>query len=152
VSARKGGDDLGGGGVLRAWIECYGAPRALYTDWKNVYVREPNAGRAQAGRGAGDAVWADVPDAGDRDLGGEFTAGEGAGGEESRDASGPFSEEVARKEIRTHADANRYLAEEYCPQHNARYAQPAAAPEDDHLPSPGARKLEKIFRLERRGC
>ena len=26
-------------GVLRGWIERYGVPRALYTDWKNVYVR-----------------------------------------------------------------------------------------------------------------
>jgi transposase len=25
--------------VLRRWIEQYGMPRALYTDWKNVYVR-----------------------------------------------------------------------------------------------------------------
>src|SRR5208283_2555902 len=30
-------------GVLRAWIEHYGVPQALYTDWKNVYVREPSA-------------------------------------------------------------------------------------------------------------
>src|SRR4051812_4331245 len=29
--------------VLRAWIDRYGIPRALYTDWKNVYVRVPNA-------------------------------------------------------------------------------------------------------------
>src|SRR5712692_7481053 len=28
--------------VLRAWIVRYGLPRALYTDWKNVYVRPPN--------------------------------------------------------------------------------------------------------------
>jgi len=28
-------------GVLRQWIEKYGVPLALYTDWKNVYVREP---------------------------------------------------------------------------------------------------------------
>jgi len=27
-------------GVLRGWIEKYGVPVALYTDWKNVYVRE----------------------------------------------------------------------------------------------------------------
>src|SRR5688572_24736269 len=27
--------------VLRGWIERYGIPRALYTDWKNVYVRLP---------------------------------------------------------------------------------------------------------------
>ena len=31
------------GGGLTAWIEKYGVPRALYTDWKNVYVREPTA-------------------------------------------------------------------------------------------------------------
>jgi transposase len=28
--------------VLRAWIDRYGIPRALYTGWKNVYVRVPN--------------------------------------------------------------------------------------------------------------
>src|SRR5256885_5997583 len=28
--------------VLRRWIEAYGIPRALYTDWKNVYVRGPS--------------------------------------------------------------------------------------------------------------
>ena len=35
-------------GVLRAWIERYGIPQALYTDWKNVYVRVAEC------RGAGD--------------------------------------------------------------------------------------------------
>jgi transposase len=29
--------------VVRRWIEAHGVPLALYTDWKNVYVREPNA-------------------------------------------------------------------------------------------------------------
>src|SRR5437879_743736 len=27
-------------GVLRIWIGKYGVPRALYTDWKNVYKRK----------------------------------------------------------------------------------------------------------------
>ena len=36
-------------GVLKAWIERYGVPQALYTDWKNVYVREPNAGERRRG-------------------------------------------------------------------------------------------------------
>src|SRR6201982_1009770 len=27
-------------GVLRSWIQKYGMPRALYTDWKNVYKRK----------------------------------------------------------------------------------------------------------------
>ena len=36
-------------GVLRRWIERYGVPLALYTDWKNVYVRPPNAEERERG-------------------------------------------------------------------------------------------------------
>jgi hypothetical protein len=38
--------------LLRAWIERYGVPRALYTDWKNVYVRVPNAEERRCGQPA----------------------------------------------------------------------------------------------------
>ena len=36
-------------GVLRAWLVADGVPRALYTDWKNVYVRVPNAKERETG-------------------------------------------------------------------------------------------------------
>ena len=135
-------------GVLRAWMERYGVPRALYTDWKNVYIREPNAGERMRGevpvtqfgrmcQALGIEIWA----ASSPQAKGRVERNHGT--HQDR-----LVKKLRRKKIRTHADANRYLAEEYCPQHNARYAQPAAAPEDDHLPSPGARKLAKIFRLE----
>jgi len=39
-------------GVLRRWIERYGVPQALYTDWKNVYVRPPNAAERMRGEPA----------------------------------------------------------------------------------------------------
>jgi len=35
--------------VLRAWIEQHGVPHALYTDWKNVYVRTGTAEELAAG-------------------------------------------------------------------------------------------------------
>ena len=35
--------------ILRAWIARYGIPRALYTDWKNVYVRRPNQEERETG-------------------------------------------------------------------------------------------------------
>jgi hypothetical protein len=38
--------------VLRRWIERYGVPQALYTDWKNVYVRPPNAQERMRGEPA----------------------------------------------------------------------------------------------------
>jgi len=50
-------------GVLRKWIERHGAPAALYTDRKNIYVtdREPTAQEKRAGTGAltdfGRACW-----------------------------------------------------------------------------------------------
>jgi len=135
-------------GVLKAWIERYGVPQALYTDWKNVYVREPNAGERLRGevpvtqfgrmcRALGIEIWA----ASSPQAKGRVERNHGT--HQDR-----LVKKLRRKKIRTHVDANGFLAEEYCPQHNARYAQPAAAPEDVHLPSPGARKLAKIFRLE----
>jgi len=135
-------------GVLRAWIERYGVPQALYTDWKNVYVREPNAGERMRGevpvtqfermcQALGIEIWA----ASSPQAKGRVERNHGT--HQDR-----LVKKLRRKKMRTHADANRYLAEAYCPQHNARYAQPAAAPEDSHLPSPGARKLAKIFHLE----
>jgi hypothetical protein len=39
-------------GVLRRWIERHGVPQALYTDWKNVYVRPPNAEERASGEAA----------------------------------------------------------------------------------------------------
>ena len=30
-------------GLLQSWIEKHGVPRALYTDWKNVYIRQATA-------------------------------------------------------------------------------------------------------------
>jgi hypothetical protein len=43
VEARMGDEETiwAAARVLRHWIEKYGVPLALYTDWKNVYVREP---------------------------------------------------------------------------------------------------------------
>jgi hypothetical protein len=37
-------------GVLRSWIEKHGVPRALYTDWRNVYKREPTERERQQGK------------------------------------------------------------------------------------------------------
>lgn len=34
--------------TLRAWVERYGIPRAIYADWKNVYQHEPSERQKQA--------------------------------------------------------------------------------------------------------
>ena len=40
VLVLEGRDEVAAANLLRAWIERHGVPKALYTDWKNVYVRE----------------------------------------------------------------------------------------------------------------
>jgi transposase len=136
-------------GVLRAWIERYGVPQALYTDWKNVYVREPSAPErlrgeeplTQFGRMCGE-------------LGVEIIAASSpqAKGRVERN-HGTHQDRLVKKlrlkNIHRLEDANRHLKEKYCEEHNVRFAVRAAAPQDFHLPTPGVRKLEKVFRLER---
>ena len=43
---------------------------------------------------------------------------------------------------------NRYLEEEYCDEHNRRFAIEPKSEVDYHLPAPGVRKRREILRLE----
>src|SRR5271157_171133 len=95
LSAREGGDDLGGGGGAEGLDRVLRGAQGVVHGLEECVCAGAERRGTDAGRGAGDAVWAHVPGAGDRDLGGEFTPGERAGGEKSRDASGPFGEEAA---------------------------------------------------------
>ena len=136
-------------GVLRAWVECYGVPQALYTDWKNVYVREPSAQerlrgeepRTQFGRMCSELGIAIIA-----------ASSPQAKGRVERN-HGTHQDRLVKKlrldKINSLGGANRYLEEKYCEEHNGHFAVRPAAPQDFHLPSPGRRKLEKIFRLER---
>jgi hypothetical protein len=135
-------------GVLRAWMEKYGVPRALYTDWKNVYVREPTAkeyleGTApttQFGRMC-ERLGIKIIAAGSPEAKGRVERNHGT--HQDR-----LIKKMRRKKIATHAAANQYLEQEYCDDHNRRYAVDAASETDYHLPAPSAKELREIFRLE----
>jgi hypothetical protein len=87
-------------GVLRAWMEKYGVPRALYTDWKNVYVREPTVEGVFARNACYDAVWTHVRAAGYQDHRGGIAGGQGQSRAQSWHASGSAGEEDAAQEDR----------------------------------------------------
>ncbi len=55
---------------------------------------------------------------------------------------------LRRRQIRSLEEVNGYLEEEYCADHNRRFAVAAASKEDYHLPGPGARALRAMLRLE----
>jgi len=135
-------------GALRAWVERYGVPQALYVDWKNLYKRaatgqerlrgeEPvtQFGRMCAKLGI-ELIAASSPQAKGR-------VERVHGTHQDR-----LVKKLRRKGITSHAEANRYLEAEYLVEHNRRFARWAARPEDYHRRAPCPAKLDRIFRLE----
>jgi transposase len=134
--------------VLRRWIERYGVPQALYTDWKNVYVRPPNAQERMRGEAA-------VTQFGRMcaKLGIEIIAASSpqAKGRVER-AHGTHQDRLVKKlrlaGIANYEQANAYLDNQYLAEHNRRYAHAAVARADYHRRRPTARQLDEIFWLE----
>jgi len=134
--------------VVRRWIERYGVPHALYTDWKNVYVRAPTAEEAAAGT---------APQT-------QFGRMCAALGIQIIPANSPQAKGRVERNHGTHQDrlvkklrrlgiaeadaANTFLETVYLPEHNARFAQPAASTDDFHRRIPSARTLDAVFQLE----
>ena len=124
--------------VLRRWIEAYGVPLALYTDWKNVYVRAPNAeeqatgavpltqfGRMCAALGI-QIIAASSPQAKGR-------VERNHGTHQDR-----LVKKLRRLEIADATAANTFLEQTYLPEHNRRFAVAPASAEDFHRRVPVA--------------
>jgi transposase len=135
-------------GVLQAWIEQHGVPRALYTDWKNVYIRPATPAEqlrgevpvTQFGRMC-QKLGIDIIAASSPQAKGRVERNHGT--HQDR-----LIKKMRRKGVASHAGANEYLKNEYLPAHNRRFVRPAAKPEDYHRRRPTTRELRAIFRLE----
>ena len=134
--------------VLRRWIEAYGVPLALYTDWKNVYVREPTAEEQVTGA---------VPLT-------QFGRMCAALGIQIIAASSPQAKGRVERNHGTHQDrlvkklrrlgiadataANAFLETSYLPEHNRRFAVAPTSAEDFHRRAPSRTTLGRVFQLE----
>ena len=134
--------------VLRRWIERYGVPLALYTDWKNVYMRAPTAEEQATGA---------VP----RTQFGRMCASLGI---QIIAASSPQAKGRVERNHGTHQDrlvkklrrlgiadaaaANAFLETTYLPEHNARFAQAPASADDFHRRTPSRVTLDRVLQLE----
>jgi len=135
-------------GALRAWIERYGVPLALYVDGKNLYKRSANAQErlrgeepiTQFGRMCA-KLGIELIAAGSPQAKGRVERVHGT--HQDR-----LVKKLRRRRIASPAEANAYLEAEYLPEHNRRFARSAARPEDYHRRAPCAAKLDRIFRLE----
>jgi transposase len=134
--------------ILRLWIETHGIPQALYTDWKNVYVRVANEleraeGRVpltQFGRMC-DVLGIEIIAANSPQAKGRIERNHGT--HQDR-----LVKKLRRVGICDIEAANAFLTHTYWPEHNRRFTRTAAAPEDVHRRCPTARQLDAIFHLE----
>ena len=135
-------------GVLRMWIEQYGVPLALYTDWKNVYVREPTSKEVLRGEMAVTQFGAMCGRLGIRIIAAGSAQAKGRVERNHGTHQDRLIKKMRRKRIATHAVANEFLQTEYLAEHNGRFAVAAVEPEDYHRAAPRKAKLDEAFRME----
>jgi transposase len=135
-------------GILRSWIEQHGIPRALYTDWKNVYVRRPNQDEratgaeplTQFGRMCA-ALGIKIIPASSPQAKGRIERNHGT--HQDR-----LVKKLRRQGIRDLDAANAFLDAAYWDDHNRRFTQAAASDEDFHVAVPRGQQLDKVFRRQ----
>jgi transposase len=135
-------------GVLRAWIERYGIPQALYTDWKNVYVRVANAEERDTGVEPLTQFGRMCATLGIRIIPASSPQAKGRIERNHGTQQDRLVKKLRRKGIAAIETANAFLETEYWADHNARFAQAPASSDDFHVARPRGLRLDTVFRLE----
>jgi hypothetical protein len=134
--------------VLRRWITQYGVPLALYTDWKNVYVRAPTprelatgvVPRTQFGRMCA-ALDIQIIAASSPQAKGRVERNHGT--QQDR-----LVKKLRRLAISEASAANVFLETTHWADHNARFAQAPGSSEDFHRRAPSRTALDAVFQIE----
>lgn len=132
--------------VLRAWVERYGVPRALYVDWKNVYQRVPSRGERERGEQPVSQFGRTCARLGIELIGASSPQAKGRVERNHGVHQDRLVKKLRRRKIETLEEANRYLEQEYLPEHNRRFARAPAAGVDFHWEAP--EDLDGVFCLE----
>jgi transposase len=135
-------------GVLRRWIEQYGVPVALYTDWKTVYVKEATEQQLLRGEAAETQFGQMCKRLGIRIIAANSPQAKGRVERNHGTHQDRLVKKLRRKKIASYETANEFLRSEYLPDHNRRFAYAAASPEDYHHMTPSKAVLDEVFRLE----
>jgi hypothetical protein len=134
--------------LVRGWIERHGIPRALYTDWKNVYVRVATTREQRVGTVPLTQFGRMCQKLGIRIIAASSPQAKGR----VERMHGTHQDRLIKKlrlgGIASYEEANRFLKEHYLAEHNRRFRRPAAEPADYHRRRPTARQLDEVFWLE----
>src|SRR3972149_6804600 len=131
--------------VLRAWIEKYGVPHCLYTDWKNVYLREPTAEERRTGQAPLTQFGRMCGKLGVRIVGASSPQAKGRVERSHGTQQDRLIKKLRLYRIRTMHEANRYLRQRYLPDHNRRFRREPRSAADYHRARPSRAELDAIF-------
>ncbi len=134
--------------VLRRWIEASGVPLALYTDWKNVYVRVPNAEEQVTGAAPLTQFGRMCASLGMQIIAASSPQAKGRVERNHGTHQDRLVKKLRRLGIADAAAANTFLEQTYLPEHNRRFAVAPASAEDFHRRVPNRTMLDRVFQLE----
>jgi transposase len=136
--------------VLRAWIAEYGVPWALYTDWKNVYKREPTTNEAARGEAAYTHFGRMCQKLGITIIGASSAQAKGRVERNHGTHQDRLIKKMRLLGIADDAAANAYVIATYLPAHNARFAVAPASAVDHHRVRDRHLRDDDVFCLETR--
>jgi transposase len=134
--------------VLRAWITRYGIPQALYTDWKNVYVRPPSQAERVSGAEPLTQFGRMCATLGIQIIAASSPQAKGRIERNHGTQQDRLVKKLRRKGLADIETANAFLETGYWADHNDRFAQAPTSADDFHVARPRGLRLDTVFRLE----
>ncbi|HSU30821.1 MAG TPA: ISNCY family transposase [Bryobacteraceae bacterium] len=133
--------------VLRKWVGKYGIPKALYTDWKNVYVTEPTPQQELRGEVPVTQFGRMCAKLGIRIIAASSPQAKGRVERNHGTHQDRLIKKMRVKQIASMEEGNRFLPT-YLADHNRRFVTAPQVAEDFHTAVPEGMELDAIFRLE----
>ncbi len=134
--------------ILQLWISEYGVPRALYTDWKNVYKRAATGKEQREGIIPHTQFGRMCTKLGIHIIAANTPQAKGRVERSNGIQQDRLIKKMRLAGIEDDASANDYVRQTYLPALNARYAVVPAKTADYHLPRDLRQKDRDIFCLE----
>jgi hypothetical protein len=134
--------------TLRAWVEKYGIPRALYVDWKTVYLVQATEKQKQEGISPISQFGGMCAKLGIEIIGANSPQAKGRVERGHGTHQDRLIKKMRLKKIATYEKANAYLAGSYLQQHNNKYAVAPREKADFHVAVAERLDLNQVFCLE----
>ena len=134
--------------LLGAWVRQYGVPKALYCDWKNVYLRQPTSREAIEGIEPETQFGRMCAKLGIAIIAASSPQAKGRVERHHGTHQDRLIKKMRLQGIADYEAANRYLDEQYLPEHNAKFACEPSAGADFHRRLSKRLDFKWVFCLE----